>query len=313
MTDYVFSGKTAEEAVEAGLQELGLKREEVQIEVLEEGKRKLFGSIPAQVRLTPVVKKTDGERAVEFLEGLIRLLGQDTEVTLLEEDEKIAIDLSGSDRSLIGRRGEVIDSLQTLAGAVANIGREQYVRVVVDHGGYREERENTLKHVAEKMAAKAVRLGKRVRLEPMNPYERRIIHAALVDSPDVTTKSEGKEPTRFVVIIPNNLKSFDRKDRMGRGNDRGRGRDNRSFRKGGDNNRDRKDNRFHDKDKKPYQKRELPKDGTPQTTGTSLNRGGGTSGFRKGGFSGFFGTYLGNSRDDGEGVTPETNEDHSEE
>ena len=111
MTDYVFSGKTAEEAVEAGLQELGLKREEV--------KRKLFGSIPAQVRLTPVVKKTDGERAVEFLEGLIRLLGQDTEVTLLEEDEKIAIDLSGSDRSLIGRRGEVIDSLQTLAGAVA--------------------------------------------------------------------------------------------------------------------------------------------------------------------------------------------------
>lgn len=309
MSDHVFSGKTAEEAVETGLQALGLKREEVQIEVIEEGKRKLFGSVPAQVRITPIPKKTDGERAVEFLEGLIKLFGQEADVQLREEDERISIELSGNDRSLIGRRGEVIDSLQTLAGAVANIGREQYVRVVVDLGNYREERENTLKHVAEKMAAKAVRLGKRVRLEPMNPYERRIIHAALVDSPDVTTKSEGKEPTRFVVIIPKNLRPYDKKDRMGRGgNDRNRGgRGENRYHKGGDRDR------YRERDKKPYQKRELPKDDTPQTTGTSLNRGSGNSGFRKGGFSGFFGTYLGNSRDDGEGNTSETSEDKSEE
>lgn len=292
MSENVFSGKTAEEAVEAGLRELGLKREEVQIEVLEEGKRKLFGSVPAQVRLTPVVKQTDGERAVKFLEGLMELLGQEAASPVLqEESDRIVIDLSESGKNLIGRRGEVIDAIQTLAGAVANIGREEYLRVVVDCGDYRKERENTLKRVAEKLAAKAVRLGKRVRLEPMNPYERRIIHAALVDNPDVTTKSEGKEPARFVVIIPKNMKSFERKDRGGRGGDRNRGRENRY----------KKDDRSEkNREKKTYPKRELPKDDTPQTAGTSLKRSGGNSGFRKGGFSGFFGTYLGNSRDENE-------------
>ncbi len=309
MSENLFSGKTAEEAVETGLRELGLKREEVQIEVIEEGKRKLFGSVPAQVRLTPIPKQTDGERALKFLEGLTELLGQDLVPALKEESERIVIDLSGGGKSLIGRHGEVIDAIQTLAGAVANIGREEYVRVVVDCENYREDRENTLKRVAEKMAAKAVRLGKRVRLEPMNPYERRIIHAALVDSPDVTTKSEGKEPMRFVVIIPKNLKPYERKDRGGRGGDRNRGRDNRysGGNRGGDRNRGRdRDN------KKPYPKRELPKDDTPQTTGTSLNRGGGNSGFRKGGFSGFFGTYLGNSRDENENETP-SSDDKTEE
>lgn len=295
----IISGKTVEEAIEAGLKELGLTRKEVEIEVLEEGKKRLFGSIPAQVKLTVMPKMTDGERAVAFLEGLFELLETEVVAKLNEEDERIVIDLAtDSTRGLIGRRGEIIDAVQTLAGAVANIGRKDYVRVVVDCGNYREDRETTLKHVAEKLAEKAVRLGKRVRLEPMNPYERRIIHAALVDNPDVTTKSEGKEPVRFVVIIPKNMK-FDKKRggrEFGGRNDRG----GRKFSGRGD----RKDG-FGEK--KQYPKRELPKDDTPQTTGTSLNRGGG--GYKKGGFSGFFGTYLGNSRDSEETAAPEnTNE-----
>lgn len=298
MSENLFSGKTAEEAVETGLRELGLTREEVQIEVIEEGKRKLFGSIPAQVRITPIVKQTDGERAVTFLEGLASYLNQTVSFTLHDEQsERILIELTGNCKFLIGRRGEVIDAIQTLAGAVANTGRKTYVRVVVDCDGYREDRENTLKKVAEKMAAKAVRLGKRVRLEPMNPYERRIIHSTLADNPDVTTKSEGKEPMRFVVVIPKNLKPFEQRDRGDRyrGGDKPRGRgDNRGFGGG------RGDNRNRDRDKKTYPKRELPKDDTPQTSGTSLNRGNSNSGFRKGGFSGFFGTYLGNSREETE-------------
>lgn len=290
----IFTGKTVEEAVQAGLEALGLTADEVEVEVLDEGKKRLIGSKPAQVKLTVKQKKTDGERAVVFLEGLLPLIGIEADIELKGEDEKIAIELKAdSAKNIIGRRGEIIDAVQTLAGAVANTGRKEYKRVVVDCENYREDREETLKRVANKLAAKAVRLGKKVRLEPMNPYERRIIHAALVDNPDVTTKSEGKEPQRFVVIIPKNLKTYDRKGDRGdyrgnRGGSRGKfNRDNREGREGGY-----RGNRHGDR--KPYPKRELPAEGTPESSGTSLRREGGSStGFRKGSFSGFFGTYLG--------------------
>lgn len=285
----IFTGKTVEEAVKIGLETLGVKESDVEVEVLDEGKKRLIGSKPAQVRLT-VIERTDGERAVEFLEGLFPLIGADATAQLKSEDEKIVIELTAaSAKSIIGRRGEIIDAVQTLAGAVANIGRKDYKRVVVDCENYREDREETLKRVANKLAAKAVRLGKRVRLEPMNPYERRIIHSALMDNPDVTTKSEGKEPGRFVVIIPKNLRMYDKRGR----NDRGRGRNDRNGSRGGYSVKPRYGER------KPYPKRELPAEGTPESSGTSFKRdGGSSSGYRKGSFSGFFGTYLGKDTDD---------------
>ena len=281
-----FTGNTVDEAVEAGLKELGVTREEVEIEVLEEGKvRRIGKSVAAEVKLTVKGKSSpidssasDGARAVAFLKGLFEKLGEEVEPLLESEDEKIVINLqSDSAKGIIGRRGEVIDALQTLAGAVANTGRKSYKRVVVDFENYRERREETLQHVAEKYAAKAVRQGRKVRLEPMNPYERRIVHAALMNNPDVTTHSEGNEPARFVVITPKNIR-FD-KNRQG-------GRDNRNNR-GGNNkygNRDKNGN-------KPYPKRTLPQEGTPQSSGTSLNRGGSS-------YQRFFGSYLGNSRDE---------------
>ena len=285
----IFTGKTVEEAVKIGLETLGVKESDVEVEVLDEGKKRLIGSKPAQVRLT-VIERTDGERAVEFLEGLFPLIGADATAQLKSEDEKIVIELTAaSAKSIIGRRGEIIDAVQTLAGAVANIGRKDYKRVVVDCENYREDREETLKRVANKLAAKAVRLGKRVRLEPMNPYERRIIHSALMDNPDVTTKSEGKEPGRFVVIIPKNLRTYDKRGR----NDRGRGRNDRNGSRGGYSVKPRYGER------KPYPKREMPAEGTPESSGTSFKRdGGSSSGYRKGSFSGFFGTYLGKDTDD---------------
>ncbi len=297
----VYQGKTVQEAVEAGLKELALTRDDVEITVLDEGKKKLFGSIPAKVEIKVKEKLTDGQRAVKFLEGLFPLLGSDATPELAQEEEKIVINLDcESAKKLIGRRGEIIDAVQTLAGAVANTGRKEYKRVVVDCGNYREEREETLRRVAEKSAAKAVRQGKRVRLEPMNPYERRIIHSALLDNEEVTTKSEGKEPARYVVITPKNMRN-DRRDRPG---DRDRRNGDRKYgdkpRSGG---RDRRngDRKYGDK---PYQRRELPKEGTPQTSGTSF----GTSApdYRKGKFSGFFGTYLGKSEEEQQSVkTPE--------
>lgn len=296
----VFTGKTAEEAIAAGLAEMGLNREDAEIVVLDEGKKGgLFGigAAPAQVSIKRVERLTDGERAVRFLEGLFERVGQDVVVTLTEEGERIVIELTtASAKSVIGRRGEFIDAVQILAGAVANTGRTDYKRVVVDCGNYREEREETLRRVAAKMAAKAVRLGKRVRLEPMNPYERRIIHAALVDDENVTTKSEGKEPARFVVIIPKNMRTFDR-NRGGRG--------------GKDRYRERRtNNNGYDRDgRKIYPKRELPKESTPQSSGTTLGRT--QSGYKKGSFSGFFGTYLGNSRD--ENADGETTQEQKDE
>lgn len=297
----IFEGKTVEEAVETGLAAMGLAREDVEVEVLNPGKKKLFGFVPAQVKLTPVRKLTDGERAVEFLDGLFEHLEADITVTLAEESEKIVINLDGATKGIIGRRGEVIDAVQVLAGAVANTGRKNYMRVVVDCGNYREEREETLKRLAEKLAAKAVRLGKRVRLEPMNPYERRIIHAALVDSTEVTTKSEGKEPVRYVVIIPNNLKTFDRKPRNDRNDRGGRGgyKNARSDRGGRGGKGGYKNDRRGYGEKREYPKRELPEEGTPESSGTSFKREGSSiPGYRKGGFNGFFGTYLGNVRDE---------------
>lgn len=288
---HTFTGKTVDEAVEEGLKELGLSRGDVEIEVLEEGKvRRIGRSVAAEVKITVKEKKaekssspspsgsSDGERAVEFLKGLFKVLGEEAVPVLESEEEKIVINLqSESAKGIIGHRGEIIDAMQTLAGAVANTGRSHYKRVVVDFENYRERREETLQRVAEKYAAKATRLGKRVRLEPMNPYERRIVHAALMDNPDVTTHSEGNEPSRFVVITPKNVR-YD-KNRQG-------GRDNRGNRGGNKhgNNRDRNSN-------KPYPNRTLPKEGTPQSSGTTLNKG--NSSYQR-----FFGSYLGNSRDE---------------
>lgn len=289
-----FSGKTVEEAVEEGLKELSLTRDDVDIEVLNEGKRGLFRSVSAEVKLTVKEKLTDGQRAVKFLEGLLPLIGAEATPTLTGEDEKIVIELrSEGAKGIIGRRGEVIDSIQVLAGAVANTGRRDYKRVVVDCGNYREEREETLKHVAEKLAAKAVRLGKKVRLEPMNPYERRIIHSALADSEEVFTKSEGKEPNRYVVITPKHAKNAERGGKKEGGKDRRKGE---------------KAPRYGSEHKKRYEHRDLPSEATPESSGTSFNRGT-TPGYKKGGFSGFFGTFLGNAADEENVDKPENKEE----
>ena len=121
----------------------------------------------------------------------------------MENHEKVVFNVVTEDSSsVIGFRGEVLDSLQTLVGAVYNTNKDKYLRVVVDCEAYRTKREKTLVGLAKKLAQKAVATGRKVTLEPMNPYERRIIHSALIDFEGVKTVSEGKEPNRFVAIIP---------------------------------------------------------------------------------------------------------------
>ncbi len=222
----IYYGKTVEDAVIEGLKEMDLERGQVEIKVLEEPSKGFLGLNAKKAKVEITKLKTDGERAVEFLSGLFEKMNINAKCNLDESFEKITIDLVAENSSqLIGYRGEVLDALQNLASAVANTGREEYMRVVVDCEQYREKREETLIALANRLADKAVRTGRKVTLEPMNPYERRILHSALSDNPDVKTQSEGKEPNRYVAIIPNNLKPQREHDNRNGGKD--------GYRKGG--------------------------------------------------------------------------------
>ena len=161
MGEYASSGRTGDDRGEEGLRALGLAREEAEIVVLEEGKKGLFKSVKAKVKISK--RKTDGERAVDFLEGLFDILGiaATNELEESEENTKINV-ITTNSYSVIGHRGEILDALQVLAGAVANIGREEYKRVVVDCENYREKREETLKRLANKLAEKEVRTGRKL-------------------------------------------------------------------------------------------------------------------------------------------------------
>lgn len=211
-------GKTIEEAVQSGAEQLGVNVEEVDYEVLEEPQKGGLFKKPVPAKVLVSKKLTDSERAVKFLDDVFEMINIPVTTEITRDDDKICINLiSTNTQFLIGYRGELLDALQCLAGAVANIGREEYKRVVVDCEGYREKREGTLNDLAEKLANKAVRTGRKIQLEPMNPFERRIIHTALAESTEVKTESEGKEPNRYIVIVPNDLRD-DRPIMAGRNN-----------------------------------------------------------------------------------------------
>ena len=214
MENNIFTGKTVEEAIESGLAALGVKREEAEITVLDEGKKGIFGLGASKARVSVEKRATDGQRAAKFIDGLFEILKINAFSEVVTDGEKVEINVqTANSHQVIGHHGEVLDAIQTIAGAVANIGNEQYKKVVVDCENYRESRTKTLTSLAEKLAQKAVERGRKYKLEPMNPYERRIIHSALAGREDVKTSSEGDEPNRYVVIVPANLKPFDRRPR----------------------------------------------------------------------------------------------------
>ncbi len=143
----------------------------------------------------------DARKAAAFLAGLTERMGVPVEIELMETAEQLRVQMAGENMSLlIGRRGETLDALQYLTSLNINRGREEYLRVSIDTENYRAKREEALRKLAVRMAGRAKKSGRRVALEPMNPYERRILHSALQNDPDVTTHSEGEEPYRRVII-----------------------------------------------------------------------------------------------------------------
>lgn len=202
----VKSAKTVEEALKVALLELNAKESEVEVEVIEEPSKGLFGLIGAkEAKIKVTLKYNPIEIADNFLMKIFTTMGikANNDIKLEENILKVDVkDISPSDMGiLIGKRGNTLDSIQYLLSLALNKQREDFLKVVVDSEGYREKREETLIRLAQKMAEKA-KLGRRpVKLEPMNPYERRVIHSTLQSIDGVNTYSEGEEPYRRVVII----------------------------------------------------------------------------------------------------------------
>lgn len=205
------SAKTVDDAVIAACQQLSITSDKLEYEVVEEGKSGFLGIGAKPAIIKARAKATLQDNVKTFLNDVFAAMNIEVLVNIEydEEAKNMDINLTGEDMGvLIGKRGQTLDSLQYLVSLVANKETEEYVHVKVDTENYRERRKATLENLARNMAHKAKRMRKSVSLEPMNPYERRIIHAALQDDRYVTTHSEGDEPYRRVVITPKQTKRF---------------------------------------------------------------------------------------------------------
>ncbi|MDR1131419.1 MAG: protein jag [Oscillospiraceae bacterium] len=203
------TGKTEEEAVASALRQLDLQRDEVSIEIVERARSGFLriGASPAVVRVIYDVPDVPSgqdaeEKTKSFLEGLLSRMGVDAGVTIKpREGGGVSAELSGAGMgAIIGRRGETLDAIQHLTNYAVNRGAGERTHISVDAENYRSKREESLARLAEKMAVKALKYHRSMALEPMNSYERHVIHTALQNYEGVTTGSTGVEPNRRVVI-----------------------------------------------------------------------------------------------------------------
>lgn len=229
LKEAVKEAATVEEAKRAVAAELGMAEEKLQFEVLQMPQKKtlgLFGGCPARVR--GFIEITPAATAAAYLDSLLKAMGvAGTAIAIQEKENGCVLTLEGDEDLgfIIGRRGDTLDALQYLTGLVANRVDNAYYRVTIDIGNYREKREQALAGLAKKVAGQAARTGRRTSLEPMNPYERRIIHTAVQEIEGATSWSVGSEPNRHVIIGPSDDNPAKARSRSGgrgrRGGDRG--------------------------------------------------------------------------------------------
>ena len=226
---HIYEGKTSTEAIEKGLKDLGLKKIDVEVISVEDEEKRSFFSIleprvvKVELKIKENIKKEDkkivtakekremSEEAInkakqnlgDFLNVFLKQIS-DEELTYNIEDDKyyIYVNIEGEKtNSLIGYRGENLNALQTLLGAISNKNIEEKTRVILDISGYREKRKKVLEELAEKVSKTVIKTRKKVTLEPMSAYERKIIHSKLQNHPKVTTESVGEEPNRKIVVL----------------------------------------------------------------------------------------------------------------
>lgn len=232
------SAKNVDDAITQATVQLGITSDQLEYEVLDKGSTGFLGIGSKNAVIKARKKFSIDENVVEFLSSIFDAMKMEVEILVAvnEEEHIIEVELKGDDMGiLIGKRGQTLDSLQYLVSLIVNKGTEGYLRVKLDTENYRERRKETLETLAKNIAYKVKRTRRPVSLEPMNPYERRIIHAAVQNDKYVTTRSEGEEPFRHVVIaLKKEAVTTERKGRYDRA---GRGRSDRSYGYKGNNRR----------------------------------------------------------------------------
>ena len=202
MKETVKKGKTVDDAVEAALAELGVGKDDVEITVLTEGNKGLFGlgSKEAEIKVT-VIEKSSEEIARDFLNTVLEGIGLEASVDISTDEERMNIEISGESMGvIIGRRGETLSALQYLTSLVVNRKTEGYTKISIDTENYKKKREESLIKLANKTAEKVIKYRRNITLDPMNPYERRIVHSSLQGNDKISTFSTGDEPMRRVVV-----------------------------------------------------------------------------------------------------------------
>ncbi|MDY5911394.1 MAG: RNA-binding cell elongation regulator Jag/EloR [Inconstantimicrobium porci] len=202
-----FQGRTVDEALESAALKLSLAKDSIDYTVIDEGSRgflNIIGSKPAKIMVK--LKRDSIKEAKRFLYDIFENMGISATIETEETDDAVRMNIYGDNMGvIIGYRGETLDSLQYLTSLVLNKDHnEPYRKIILDAENYRLKREQTLRNLAEKTAARVIKSGRAFKLEPMNPYERRIIHSELQGNSEIVTFSEGEEPYRRVVV---NLKN----------------------------------------------------------------------------------------------------------
>lgn len=227
---FIFEGKTTTEAIEKGLKQLKLKKEDVEINILKDEKRSFFSILEPRIVKVELIKKEKKEvspkktenqsykkekkemskQAIEkaeknitdFLNKFLKSISEEElKFNISTDGYYITVEILGNNtNSLIGYRGETLNAMQTLLSSVANKEIDEKVRVILDVSGYKEKRKKVLEELADKISKTVIKTGKRITLEPMPAYERKIIHSRLQNNSKITTDSVGEEPHRKVVI-----------------------------------------------------------------------------------------------------------------
>lgn len=213
-----FTAATVDEAKALAASEFGVDMEKISFTVIEEEKKGFLGFGKIDAKVVAEYEQSKAEIAADYVKSVLACMDIEAELDITENEDGAVIDIKGDTTgAVIGRRGETLDAIQYLASMTANRSDKEYYRITLDSCGYREKRKAILEELAQKIAKSVLRTGRTSTLEPMNPYERRIIHSAVSEIEGVTSKSIGEEPYRKVVISSVN----GRPDRRQGGNKRG--------------------------------------------------------------------------------------------
>ncbi len=210
----IFTASTIDEAKALAEADFSVSQDQIQFVVLEEPKKSLFGKLKGEAKIEATVEDSKPQLAANYVKKVFAQMGYEISIDIKESVKSAVLDISGDDiEEIIGKRGEILDSLQYLASLVCNRIDREYFRISIDSNGFREKRKAQLERLAKKIGNNVKRSGRTTTLEPMNPYERRIIHSVITDIEGVTSHSKGEDPHRRVVISSTDKKKYDNRGR----------------------------------------------------------------------------------------------------